>query len=172
MSTFAELLTEYMARIGIGDAEMARRIGVSRLTLIRWKEGVTGRPRYREDVVRCADLLRLTPAERDGLLLAAGFSPETTPVVDDTLPSDAPAAPTTPEQVEDAPRTTPIPRRQKKLLLIVGAVVGVALIVAVAGIAATRLLDESPYPAASPGGVAHSSRSLRQLHGRAAGIQC
>ena len=70
MSTFAELLTEYMARIGIGDAEMARRIGVSRLTLTRWKEGVTGRPRYRDDVARCADLLRLTPAERDGLLLS------------------------------------------------------------------------------------------------------
>ena len=50
MSTFADLLTEYMARVGIGDAEMARRVGVSRLTLIRWKEGVTSRPRYREDV--------------------------------------------------------------------------------------------------------------------------
>ena len=83
MSTFAELLTEYMARIGIGDAEMARRIGVSRLTLIRWKEGVTTRPRYREDVLKCADLLRLTPAERDSLLLAAGFSPDAAPAADE-----------------------------------------------------------------------------------------
>ena len=49
-----------MERTGIGDAELARRIPVSRPTLIRWKEGVTTRPRYREDVVRCAELLRLT----------------------------------------------------------------------------------------------------------------
>ena len=63
-----------MERTGIGDTELARRIPVSRPTLIRWKEGVTTRPRYREDVVRCAELLRLTPDERDEFLMAAGFS--------------------------------------------------------------------------------------------------
>ncbi len=65
-----------MARTGIGDAELARRIRVSRLTLIRWREGVTSRPRYREDVLRCAEVLRLTSEESDGLLLAAGFAPD------------------------------------------------------------------------------------------------
>ena len=75
MGTFAELLTAYMARTGIGDAELARRIGISRLTLVRWKVGVTSRPRHREDVARCADLLRLTPEERDELLLAARILP-------------------------------------------------------------------------------------------------
>ncbi|MCE2405868.1 MAG: tetratricopeptide repeat protein [Dehalococcoidia bacterium] len=77
MRTFAELLTAYMDRTGIGDAELARRIPVNRLTLVRWKEGVTSRPRHRQDVVRCAELLRPTDEERDELLLAAGFSPDT-----------------------------------------------------------------------------------------------
>ena len=76
MPTFAELLTAHIDRAGIGDTDLARRIGVSRLTLIRWKEGVTSRPRYREDVLRCAELLRLTPEERDELLAAADFQPE------------------------------------------------------------------------------------------------
>ncbi len=74
--TFADLLTEYMERTGIGDAELARRINVNRLTLIRWREGVTERPRHREDVARCADVLRLAPEERDEFLLAAGFQPD------------------------------------------------------------------------------------------------
>ena len=74
--TFADLLTEYMARTGIGDAELARRINVNRLTLIRWREGVTERPRHRDDVARCADVLRLTPEERDEFLLTAGFQPD------------------------------------------------------------------------------------------------
>ena len=64
-----------MARAGIGDSELARRIPVSRPTLIRWREGVTARPRYREDVSRCAEILRLTPEETDAFLSAAGFAP-------------------------------------------------------------------------------------------------
>ena len=76
MPTFGELLTAHIERAGIGDADLARRIGISRLTLIRWKEGVTSRPRYREDLLRCAEVLRLTSQERDALLLAADFEPE------------------------------------------------------------------------------------------------
>ena len=76
MPNFGELLTEYMERTGIGDAELARRVQVSRPTLLRWKEGVTTRPRYREDVLRCAEILRLTPEETDELLLATGYPPE------------------------------------------------------------------------------------------------
>ena len=93
MPTFAELLTEYMIRTGIGDAELARRIEVSRLTLIRWKEGVTTRPRYREDVVRCAEVLRLTPDERDKLLLAAGIAPDNASVTPERVTAVDPAAP-------------------------------------------------------------------------------
>jgi len=71
LPTFAELLTAHIERVGISDADLSRRIGISRLTLIRWKEGVTARPRHREDVLRCAEILRLTPEELDELLLSA-----------------------------------------------------------------------------------------------------
>ncbi len=76
MEPFGQLLTKYMRRIGITDAELARAIGVRRQTIFRWKEGLTARPRHREDVVRCASKLRLTPQERDEFLLAAGFAPQ------------------------------------------------------------------------------------------------
>ena len=90
MANFAELLTQYMTRTGIGDAELARRVGVSRLTLVRWKEGVTSRPRHREDVARLAELLRLEPEERDELLLTTGFSPDSPQAATD---APAPARP-------------------------------------------------------------------------------
>lgn len=76
MPTFGELLNQYIERAGITDAELARSTGVQRQTIFRWKEGLTARPRYREDVLRIAAKLRLSPAERDALLLAGGFSPE------------------------------------------------------------------------------------------------
>ncbi|PKO21896.1 MAG: hypothetical protein CVU38_12270 [Chloroflexi bacterium HGW-Chloroflexi-1] len=79
MRTFAELLTEYMARTGISDAELARTVGVRRQTIFRWKEGLVARPRSAEDVLRCAERLRLTPDERDTLLVAAGFPPQNPP---------------------------------------------------------------------------------------------
>ncbi|MFQ5944156.1 MAG: tetratricopeptide repeat protein [Anaerolineales bacterium] len=76
MKPFGELLSHYINRAGISDAELARRLGVSRQTVFRWREGLTDRPRQRDDVVDIASKLRLTSDERDELLLAAGFSPE------------------------------------------------------------------------------------------------
>jgi tetratricopeptide (TPR) repeat protein/transcriptional regulator with XRE-family HTH domain len=76
MRSFGELLVIFTDRAGISDSELARAIGVQRQTIFRWKEGQTSRPRYREDVLRMADKLRLTPGERDELLLAAGFPPQ------------------------------------------------------------------------------------------------
>ncbi|MCB9116515.1 MAG: helix-turn-helix transcriptional regulator [Caldilineaceae bacterium] len=61
MPNFGELLTLYIERAGITDAELARATGVQRQTIFRWKEGHTARPRYREDVLRIAAKLRLTP---------------------------------------------------------------------------------------------------------------
>lgn len=75
--TFAELLTYHLIQTGISDSELARSIGVRRQTVFRWKEGLVERPRAREDVLRCAQKLRLSAAERDLLLLSAGFAPET-----------------------------------------------------------------------------------------------
>ena len=77
MRSFSELLAFFTERAGISDSELARATGVGRQTIFRWKEGQVARPRYREDVLRIADKLRLEPAERDELLLAAGFPPET-----------------------------------------------------------------------------------------------
>ena len=96
MATFPELLNGYMARTGIGDTEFSRRIGVSRLTLVRWKEGVTSRPRHRDDVLRCAEELRLTPEERNEFLASAGFAPEEaspTPPSSPSSPSYEPEPP-------------------------------------------------------------------------------
>ena len=146
MQTFAELLTSYMERTGIGDAELARRIPVSRPTLIRWKEGVTTRPRYREDVVRCAELLRLTQEETDEILLAAGFSPETAPAPEDSpLPRELAAEPE-PVRAETAPRSV-IRKRGFLITVAVGAVVLGAVIVGLAIV----LQDRTEYPAAVGG---------------------
>ena len=102
MQTFGELLTQYMRRTGISDSELARSIGVQRQTIFRWKEGATGRPRVREDVLRCAARLRLTPEERDLLLLAAGFPPEAPPAP----PAISPAAVASPAQ--ESVRAAPV----------------------------------------------------------------
>ena len=136
MPTFSELLTDYMARTGIGEADLARRVQVSRLTVARWREGVTARPRYREDVLRCGEVLRLTAEETDAFLLAAGFAPESAPVPTETPPPDA-AAP----DDESLPPAPPglRPRRARRvallaaLVLVAAAVVGVAYVVGIQG---------------------------------------
>ena len=138
-----------MARTGIRDAELARRIPVSRQTLVRWKEGVTSRPRYREDVIRCAELLRLTDEETDELLLAAGFSPEAVPPSPEAevpLPSDS-------EEVPDAPpvsQTSVTSAKRRKLPLAVVAASTLLIAALVAGVALS-LRDTTRYPAAVDG---------------------
>jgi transcriptional regulator with XRE-family HTH domain len=82
MKTFAELLSLYINQAGITDSELSRAIGVSRQSIFRWREGTTSRPNNREVVLTISEKLRLTPEEKDNLLLAAGFRPE------DTLPPD------------------------------------------------------------------------------------
>ena len=144
MPTFGELLTAYMTRTGIGDAELARRVGVSRLTLVRWKEGVTSRPRHREDVVRCAELLRLDPEERDQLLLAAGFSPEN---ASGRLES-SPTADSAPASSVEPDRTVPSPFHRRKRYRVAGAAAVVLVVALVAGALSVQLLDAPAYPSA------------------------
>ncbi len=164
MPTFADLLTEYMGRTGIGDAELARRIQVSRLTLIRWREGVTNRPRYREDVVRCAGVLRLTPEETNGLLLAAGFGVDNALAVSEAsaLPDDAAVSP---------------PASAQRSLLRRGALILGVIVLAVAayiGLSYAIGLQGRPpdHPVGLGRGVADRDGPLHQLHRRTAGIQC
>ena len=156
--TFADLLTEYMARTGIGDAELARRINVNRLTLIRWREGVTERPRHRDDVARCADVLRLTPEERDEFLLAAGFEPDS-PVAASPTGDDSDGDAVEEETGADRaiqPSTAQFPLNQKWTL----AVAAVAVVVLLgAGLALVtdnlNLIDPDPTPIpASPTAIA------------------
>ena len=137
MPDFGEILTSHVERSGISDSDLARRVGVSRATLIRWKEGLTARPRYREDVLRCAEVLRLTPEERDELLIAADFEPEAPPA-EVTSPEPAPdSAPVSPAE-SDAP---PVPaRRRRRLLLAVSA----AVVAVVAAIGVALALIASP----------------------------
>ncbi len=140
-----------MARTGIGDAELARRIGISRrLTLVRWKVGVTSRPRHREDVARCADLLRLTPEERDELPLAAGFSPgdEAAPAMSQASSPPEAAAPTFPAPAEE-PANASRRRPPRSLWAYVSA--AALLVVVLGGLVAFRLLRSAPYPAAAEG---------------------
>ncbi len=91
MESFGELLNEYLRRLGVSDSERARTVGGSRQTIFRWREGRTGRPRRREDVLVIVEKLRLTAEERDKLLLAAGFRPE------EAVPLSEPASMVVPE---------------------------------------------------------------------------
>ncbi len=150
MQSFGELLTEYAARAGIGDSELARRVQVNRLTLIRWKEGVTARPRYREDALRCAEVLRLSDEERDLLLAAAGFAPESAaPALAEAEGASARSGAASPPRRAFAPRL--------RLGLAAAAFVVVAAVAA--GVALTRSA-EPPQPALPAPGEAESLVAL------------
>ncbi len=169
MPNFGELLNHYIARAGITDAELARATGVQRQTIFRWKEGHTARPRYREDVLRIAAKLRLTPAERDELLLAAGFSPEDGSAI--VVPASSTAENQPPEPVvldppasaaDDAAApgaSAPAPRTRRRLVdrpeLLLGVALVVMLAVAAIGTVALRtFFPINPTPPATPVAIA------------------
>jgi len=152
MPSFAELLSEYMARTGISDVELARTIGVRRQTIFRWKEGLVSRPRHREDVLRCADRLRLSAEERDALLVAAGFQPEAATTVPVTVSPDQPAPALSAQAGEPASQEVIQPRRSMSPLMWV--IVIAALAVAVGGVLFVTLkpiLGPKTYPVAGEG---------------------
>ncbi|MYD49890.1 MAG: tetratricopeptide repeat protein [Dehalococcoidia bacterium] len=151
MRTFAELLTEYIERAGISDSELARSIGVRRQTLFRWKDGQIQRPRYREDVLRCARRLRLTPEERDLLLTAAGFSPETPPLavreqppelVTEAPPEDAAAK----EELQKAALQPTVTSSRRPW--VIGFAGGLVIVVGIALATAMLSNGEDPIPVA------------------------
>ena len=153
MKNFGQLLNEHVQRAGVSDAELARTIGVSRQTIFRWREGLTSRPRNRDDVLVIATKLRLTAAERDRLLLAAGFRPEEAAPV--TPPVPKPAADSAPAVTTDTvalpePATQPAPRPARRNPILTGAMVslGAILMVAILGWWLSR--DVPVEPAATP----------------------
>ena len=151
MQTFGELLTSHISRSGISDADLARRIGVSRPTLIRWKEGVTARPRYREDVLSCAEVLRLTPEERDELLVAADFEPETPPdPAPATSPEPAEAELAVPLSPAESSPVQPRRRRRLRIAISLGALVVVVAIAVTLGLV-FPFSDDPNHPVAEAG---------------------
>ncbi|MDE2717695.1 MAG: tetratricopeptide repeat protein [Chloroflexota bacterium] len=152
MRTFAELLTEYIERAGISDTELARSIGVRRQTLFRWKDGQIQRPRYRDDVLRCARRLRLTPEERDLLLTAAGFSPEAPPLavreqppelVTEAPPVDDSAEEKEPQEAASQPTVT-----SSRRPWVIGFAGGLVIVVGIAVATAMLSNGEDPIPVA------------------------
>ena len=130
MQTFAKLLSQYMRRTGISDTELARYIGVRRQTVFRWREGLTTRVRHRDDVLRCAEKLRLTDSEQDEFLMAAGFAPMEIAVGED---SAGQASGNSEDETIAATSQKPRARRPwyfaLAVLIVVGVVAGWMLIV-------------------------------------------
>lgn len=160
MRSFAELLVEYTQRAGISDAELARSTGVQRQTIFRWKEGHVARPRYRDDVLRIATKLRLTPAERDEMLLAAGFPPENPEAaqvgVDDETQPPVPSSVEDTQTGENSAAAAPVaPVSPARLFpnpgLLLGVAVAIMLVVAVlGGFVLPRVLGPAATPTATP----------------------
>ena len=123
MKTFSELLNLYIQNTGISDSELARSVGVSRQTIFRWKEGLTTRPNSRDDIIAIAKKLRLSPEEKNDLLLSAGFRPEeniasTEPVAPEIQPEkeDSDARESEAAPPVDAPMQQPAAHARKKKL--------------------------------------------------------
>ena len=159
MRTFAELLTHYTARTGVTDAELARAVGVQRQTIFRWKEGLVARPRSAEDVLHCASKLRLTPQERDELLVAAGFPPVGHDQKDELSraepaePTDVTAAPprSAPLEASVAVPVTAAQRHRRRKLPRYLVLLGGGALLAIVLVLAFMWFRRPHYPQAHPG---------------------
>lgn len=163
MRSFSHLLRLYAERTGISDAELARAIGVRRQTIFRWKEGSVARPRSRDDVLALSQKLRLSPAEQDELLIAAGFHPEgeVAPMAGAERESPAPEPPVLRAQLpetfplreeaderdpgEKQPAAASGPSRRQIFGL------GISGLLLLALLAALALARRAPLPTAAPG---------------------
>ena len=103
---------------------------------------MTTRPRYREDIVRCAEILRLTVEEAAELLLATGFSPETAPTPTET--PEPVRAHADPAPLPDGPTQGLFRRR----FWITGVAAPLVVVAAIAAVVALRARDDTVYPAA------------------------
>ena len=163
MRTFSELLRAYTEQTGVSDAELARAVGVQRQTIFRWKEGLVARPRSAEDVLHLASKLRLAPAERDELLLAAGFPPvaPAVPVVAVSLvPAAQPDAKVeTLEPAETAPASRPdarlpdedakVPSKPARRRGMFWALGGTVMLLLAAAVSFVVLKQQAQYPHAA-----------------------
>jgi len=159
VNTFSELLTEYIRRAGISDSELARSIGVSRQTIFRWREGTTSRPQEREIIAPLAEKLRLSGEEKDNLLLAAGFRPETPQVSRDKNvkePDDIPDVITVADSETHAgdvavSKNSVVPeKRKRKLRLIIPLVAVPTVALSVWAVAANLFNPANDSPPTTP----------------------
>ena len=89
---FSDLLSLYMRRIRASASGVATEIGMSREAVNNWRNGLSvPHARSRDRVVACARYLRLTEAEANRLLGAAGLPPEF-PLQAETASAAAPFA--------------------------------------------------------------------------------
>jgi len=159
MRSFSDLLKEYTERTGISDSDLARAVGVRRQTIFRWREGTVARPRSREDVLAVSLKLRLSSAERDELLIAAGFHPEGEP----SSPPEMRAAPeesapemplrarlpqSYPPQNDEAIPSAPEETGLSKARLLG---LGLSVVLLLALIAGFWMARRAPLPVAAPG---------------------
>jgi transcriptional regulator with XRE-family HTH domain len=72
MNDFAKLLDKYT--VGMTDEALAEKIGTSKVTIYNWRTGKVEQP-SRQKVLKCAEVLKLTPKQRADFLEAAGHSP-------------------------------------------------------------------------------------------------
>lgn len=82
MPSFAELLETYIKRSDISIADFATKINLRRDLIVEWMTDNVCLPLERDEVLRCASYLSLSPKECDELLLTAGFpaQPKAQPV--------------------------------------------------------------------------------------------
>jgi transcriptional regulator with XRE-family HTH domain len=79
---FGVLLDLYRAENGFNNSELAQKLGVARITLTRWRDGVVKRPAC-ENVAELALILKLSPERQYEFFLLAGCT--SPPVISDPI---------------------------------------------------------------------------------------
>ena len=70
---FTKLLNQHLAEKDRSGAWLAQRLELDASTVARWRNG-DGRPKDPETVIRIADVLSLTRADRQALLVATDYA--------------------------------------------------------------------------------------------------
>jgi transcriptional regulator with XRE-family HTH domain len=85
LKDFAQLLDAYMKQAGLSDEKLAEHIAVSKMAVYNWHTGKTTSPK-RHNVLKCAEILKLTPKQRADFLKAAGEVSEQTQALPALIP--------------------------------------------------------------------------------------
>jgi hypothetical protein len=72
---FALQLDGYMKKAGLSDETLADQMRIAKMTVYNWRTGKTISP-VRNNVLKCAEILKLTPKQRVDFLRAAGHVPD------------------------------------------------------------------------------------------------